>query len=117
MKQIVKLTPFKDFAIHVSYVQRSLLAIVLSIETANLQYYKYPTFACISDYKKKQIFSATANTAAYSSKKEERKTKVKLRDDDKFQESILSTCNTCFALKCFTRYATAINEDESINTN
>ena len=110
MKQIVKLTPFKDFAIHVSYVQRSLLAIVLSIETANLQYYKYTTFACISDYKKKQIFSATTNTAAYSSKKEERKTKVKLRDDDKFQQSLLLSCNPCFALKCFTRYASA-NKD------
>ena len=75
MKQIVKLTPFKDFAIHVSYVQRSLLAIVLSIQTANLQYCK--SFACLTDYKKKQIFSATANTAAYSSKKEERKNKSK----------------------------------------
>ena len=77
IKQIAKLTPFKDFAIH------SLICTTITpynnafYETANLQYCKYPTFACLSDYKKKQIFSATVNTAAYSSKKEERKNKSK----------------------------------------
>ena len=109
MKQIVKLTPFKDFAIHVSYVQRPLLAIVLSIETANLQYDKYPTFACLTDYKRSSFSLQQLTLQLTLPRKKKGKTKVKLRDD-KFQQSLLLSCNPCFALKCFTRYASA-NKD------
>ena len=108
MKQIVKLTPFKDFAIIVSYVQRSLLAIVLSIETANLQYYTNTLLLHESQTIKRSSFSLQQLTLQLTlPRKKKGKTEVKLRDDDKFQQSLLLSCNLCSALKCFTRYASA----------